>query len=288
MKKLAYVITALLTVGSFALAQSVAPAFAANILGGQKLINATNHLQNQASHSANKSTNELQNIISRADTLIMNRLDSLNKLLSRIQTDTRLSTSEKNSLISDIQKNISGLTALKAKVDADTTVAAARADAKLIITNYYIYTVFEPKVRLLVTLNNLQTVALNVQALVPQLQNLINTLKSQGKDVSQLQPLLDDISSQVKTINTTISGDIVTVQNVSTTTKRDPSVFSKVRQDIAQIVHKGFAKIRSDFAHMKPLFKQLIGTTQLTPSPSGVTPTPTATESPSTSPSPTL
>ena len=299
MKKITYFITTMITLGGLTFSVSVLPAFAVDTAGGQKLLNETNKMQthvqnqqmrieNQASKSANKSANELQNIISRADTLIVNRLDSLNTLLNRVQSDTRLTASEKSSLTTQIQQDVSNLTALKGKIDADTNVTTARTDAKSIITNYYVYAVFEPKVQLLITLNNLQTTAGYIQALVPQLQNLINTLKAQGKDTSQLQPLLDDISSQLQTINTTLATDITTVQNISTTTKRNPSDFSKVRQDISQIVRSGFAKIRSDFAKMRPLFKQLIGTVSLTPgAPTGTIPTTAATETPSTSPSPT-
>src|SRR5216683_446727 len=192
MKKITYSIATALSLIVIILTQSVAPAFAVETMGGQKMINTTNrmenHVQTQASYSANKSTNELQNIISRADTLITNRLTSLNALLTRLQSDTRLTASEKSSLTTDIQNDINGLTVLKTKIDADTDVTTARTDAKQIITNYYVYAVFEPKTRLLITLNNLQTTASYVQALVPQLQNLINTLKTQGKDVSQLQP----------------------------------------------------------------------------------------------------
>jgi len=299
MKKIICFVTTLFTLSGLTISVSVLPAFAVDTAGGQKLLNATNkiethvqnqemHTVNQASRSANKSASELQNIISRADTLIVNRLDSLNTLLNRIQNDTRLTADEKSSLKTEIQQNVSGLTALKAKIDADTDVATARTDAKSIITSYYVYAVFEPKVQLLVTLNNLQTTTGYIQALVPQLQNLINTLKAQGKDTSQLQPLLDDISSQLQTINTTLANDITTVQNISTTTKRNPSDFSKVRQDISQIVRSDLAKIRSDFEKMRPLFKQLAGTVSVTPgTPTGTVPTVAATETPSISPAPT-
>lgn len=295
MKKLIYFITTILACGGLAFAQAVVPAFAVDTLGGQKIVNTTNRLENrvenQASKSANRSANQLQTIIQKADTLITNRLDSLNTTSNRIQSDTRLSANEKSSLTANIQQEVSGLMALKAKIDADTDATTARTDAKQIITNYYIYEVFEPKVRLLITLNNMETTLGYVQALVPQLQNLINTLKSQGKDVSQLQPLLDDVSTQLTTIDTTIGTDITTVQNVSvsnnTTAK---ATFSKVRQDISQVIKGGYAKIRSDFSQMRPLFKTAIGvggTTKVTPTvaPSGTAVSPT-TESPSTSPAP--
>src|SRR5579862_9625183 len=83
------------------LIQSAHPAFAQN-LGGKTLIHDVNRLQNQASHAAQVQQNELQNIIQRADNLITNRISSLNTILTRIQSDKRLSDSEKSSLAADI------------------------------------------------------------------------------------------------------------------------------------------------------------------------------------------
>ena len=258
MKKIAFSITTALSAICFLLTQTASPAFAIDTLGGQKLINEVNHYQSQASHSAAKSANELQNIQSHADKLITDRLTSLNNLQTRLQNDTKLSSSIKNTLTTDIQNDINGLTALKAKIDADTNVTTARADAKTIFTNFYIYKMFEPKMRLLVTISNLQTITLNLEAIVPQIQNLINTLKAQGKDVSQLQPLLDDISSQLLTITTTLTKDETTVEGVTLTTQNGSTVFTQVRGDLSQIVRSGFAKIKSDFSQMRPIFQHLI------------------------------
>jgi len=265
--------------------QSVIPTFAANTLGGQRIVNAVDKMQSQASKSADRQANSLQNIIKHSDTLITNRVNTLNKLLSKIQDDKKLSDTEKSSLTSEVQSQISGLNTLKTKIDADTDVTTARADEKQIITNYYVYAVFEPKVRLLVIINNLQTVTTNIQALVPQLQNLINTYKSQGKDVTQLQTLLDDISSQLQTINTTLSKDSSSVQDVSVSSKDTAkTTFTQVRQDLAQIVRTGFAKIKSDFAQMRPLFKDIIKANKPTASGSATQTTTTTSPSPEVSP----
>ncbi len=240
-------------------------------LGGQKVLNTINRLEQRASNAANLQQNQLQNIIKRADTLITNRINSLNRLSGRLQNDKRLSDSTKSSLSAEIQADISGLNSLKTKIDADTDVATARIDTKQIITNYYIYAKFEPKIRLLIVLGNLQTVSTNVQALVPQLQNLINNFKSQGKEVTQLQSLLDDVSTQLQTINTTLTNDTTKIQNVSISTQDAKATFVQVRQDIAQIVRTDFAKIRADFAQMRSTFRQLLGS---------VSPSPTSTSTP--------
>src|SRR5258708_32871268 len=145
MKKIIYSITTALTLIGLILTQNLVPAFAQN-LGGSGVISEVNHLQGQASPSANKQGTELQNIIAHADKLISNRLTSLNALLTRLQNDKRLSSSEKSALTAQIQTDINGLTTLKAKIDADTDATTARTDAKQIITNYYVYAIFEPKV----------------------------------------------------------------------------------------------------------------------------------------------
>lgn len=271
MKKL--FLTLIMVITTAFIMQSAIPAFAQNY-GGQGLIHDVNNWQNQASKAAQRQQNGLQHVIQVADTLITNRLSSLNALTTRIQNDTRLSANEKSSITSDIQTDISELTVLKAKIDADTDVTIVRSDEKKIITNYYIYAMFEPKMRLLIVLNDLQTVAANLQALVPQIQNLINTFQSQGKSVSQIQTLLADVSSQLQTINTTLTNDTTTIQNVNVATQNKSATFTQVHQDIAQIIHAGFAKIQSDFAKMRSLFHQLIFPSSL------VTTTPTVTCTP--------
>ncbi|MDE2026851.1 MAG: hypothetical protein KGJ07_10295, partial [Patescibacteria group bacterium] len=243
MKKVTYSLTAAITISGAILIGSVLPAFAANTLGGQRVINQVDKMQNMASKAADRQSNQLQNIIKRSDTLITNRLTALNSLLSKLQSDKRLSDNEKSSLSTEIQSQISGLTALKAKIDADTDATTAKTDEKTIITSYYVFAVFEPKIRLLVVINNLQTVSNNIQTLVPQLQNLIDTFKSQGKDVTQLQTLLDDISSQLKTVDATLAKDTTAVEGVSVASKDTAKItFTQVRQDLAQIVRSGFAK----------------------------------------------
>ncbi len=227
-------------------------------LGGQKLINDVNRFQNQASKTAEVKQRKLSDVIKRADELINNRINSLNRLIARIQNDKRLTDSQKASLISDIQTNISGLNTLKAKIDADKDLQTALTDGKQIFTNFRIYAIFEPKIRLLITLNNMKDTVTRLQGLVPQIQTLIDNLKSQGKDVSGLTPLLSDISSQLSTMQTTIDTDITTVQGVTINSANPEVTFSKVKADINAIIKTGFNKIREDIEQMRLIFRQII------------------------------
>lgn len=231
-------------------------------------IDEINQLLKQASNSAARQQDQLQNVIMAADKMIANRLTTLNELNTRIQGDTRLTTDEKTTLTTDVQNAITGLNTLKTTIDADTDLTKARADAKQIVTNFRVYEILEPKLRLLVTLNNLQTVSTNIQALIPQIQGLISTLQGQGKDTSSITALLTDISSQLTTINTTITADTAALNGVSITSVSPQTVFTQVRNDITTIVKTDLGKIRTDFSQMRSAFRTLIIGTSETPNPS--------------------
>jgi len=233
-----------ITIGFFATTQVNAQ------LGEGRLKNEINRLENRASKSAINQSLRLSKIKERGDKLITNRVNELNRLLNRISNDKRLTNEEKTSLSADIQADINGLTTLKAKIDADTDVDTAKADAKQIITNYYIYKIFVPKMRLLITIANMQALSANIGQLTPQIQNLVNTLKSAGKDVTNLQSLLDDINNQLQMINASLSTDKSKIDGVTISTQDSTSIFAQVRQDLAN-VRRDFAKIRKDFGQMR-------------------------------------
>ena len=257
---------------SFLIAFVASPVRAEDSPGARGLFHLLNNFQHQATGSAEPRLRNLEKhatqsaelvqkrlteIIKHADTLIANRISSLNNLNSHIQADSKLSDADKAVLATQVQSAISGLNTLKAKIDADTDADTALADAKTIITDYRVYMVLEPQTRLLMILNNLHSMAAKIQALVPKLQDLINNLQTQGKDVSQLTPLISDINTQLQTIMTTFTTDITVVQGVTPATTDPQTVFKQVKNDIQNVIKTDFAKIRQDIGQMKTIFKQL-------------------------------
>lgn len=247
------------------------PVLAQDNLGAKRLINSAPRLENQASRSTALQQQRLQNIIKKADTMITERVNSLSNLSTRVQNDKKLTPDVKAALNEDIQTNINDLNKLKAKIDADTDVQTALTDAKQIVTNFKVYMVLEPKLQLLITLNNLQTMVTNLQTVTPKLQTLINSLKSQGRDVSKLTPLIADIDDQLQTISTAIGKDITIVEAVTPTTTNPQTVFTKVRQDVKKTLIGGFNKIQDDIRQMRTIFKKVIVQERV------VSPTPLAT-----------
>ncbi len=259
---------------TFLLVSAVQPVFAQSFNG---LIRDVQREENQASKAAQRQEQGLDNLKKKADRLIENRIASLNKVLTRIQNDKRLTADEKSSLSQDVQTNIDNLTSLKAKIDADTDIVTVRADAKGIITNYRIYTILEPKIRLLVIIDNLSTLDSKLSSLAPKLQDLISNLKSQGKDVSKLQTLLDDINTNLSTISTKLASNKQTVLSISASS--NPSVFAPIRQDLAA-VRSEFAQIRHDIGQMRVEFQTVIKATLNQSASSSPAPSPSPTTTP--------
>jgi hypothetical protein len=148
----------------------------------------------------------LSNIITRGDQEITRRLAQLNKLSSLITASKHLTASDKTTLSGEVTTEISGLTTLKTKLDAETTVAGAGADAKSIITDYRVYALITPKVWLIKTADDQQTAEAKLSALITKFQTRITAAKSQGKEVTALQTALDDMTTQVKNSQAICSG----------------------------------------------------------------------------------
>ena len=221
-------------------------------VGKAKALNSglIDKMQDRASNSAARQENELTRIRTRADAMIQARLTSLQNLLTRVQNDKRLTDAEKSSFASDINTTISSLTALKTKIDADTDPTTALADTKSIVTSYRIYMIFEPKLRLTVIIDNIQTTVSNITTLTGKIQTLLDTLKSQGKDVTAAQNALNDANSQLNTINGILTTDKTLITNVQVGTSDPQSIFVQVRKDLAT-VRSDLAKVRADFASIR-------------------------------------
>lgn len=89
--------------------------------------------------AANNSQVRIAAIISKGDQEITRRLAELNKLDGKINSTARLTTADKTTLTAQVNTEITGLTALKTKLDADTTITAAHTDAVSILTEYRVY-----------------------------------------------------------------------------------------------------------------------------------------------------
>lgn len=146
--------------------------------------------------TANQTT-RITNIKTRADKEIEFRLTSLNDALSRISNAKKLSADDKTKFTGEIQTDITALTNLKTKIDADTDLTTLITDAKTIFTDYRVYAIFLPQVHMLSAIDIIGVTADNLATVSGKLQTRIQTTQSQGKDVTNLNTLLSDMNAKI-------------------------------------------------------------------------------------------
>ena len=159
-----------------------------------------------SSKSSTDSQQTLANIISKGTAAINLRLTTLGNLSGQVSSSAKLSSADKTYLSNEISGEISGLTALKTKLAADTTVAEANTDNSSIYSSYRVYALVVPKVGIVSTADNQITkeAALTTQA--QTLQTEITTDQNAGKDVSSVQTALNNMNTQITNAQSISSG----------------------------------------------------------------------------------
>ncbi|MGE5042361.1 MAG: hypothetical protein ACM3IJ_05680 [Candidatus Levyibacteriota bacterium] len=222
MKKLAVIILTLVAVSAsstVALAQVGVPA--AGMPGTAAPVTTTTTSGNPAAVTALTGTSSAgtkpglalkeQNLRNRADTEIQRRLTALNELLTRVNNLKHVSATNKTTYTTAIQTEVTNLTALKTKIDADTDAATLKTDVKSIVDSYRIFALFMPQIRLLSASDSITDITDNLTALTGKLQTRITTAQSAGQNVASLQTLLTDMQTKIadaKTQATTIATDV--------------------------------------------------------------------------------
>lgn len=195
----------------------------------------------------------LTTLKAKADKMIDERIAALQKLLTHVTTDSKLPASDVSAFTSDINTTISSLQTLKAKIDADTDYTTALADTKSIVTNYRIYLIYEPKLRLMIAVDNLTTLNQKLASLSGNLTTLISTMKSEGKDVTTAQNALTDLNAKLTDANTKLADANTLLKNI-TTSQAGQQPFVTIKQDLAA-VRQDYAAIRHDLAQIRASLK---------------------------------
>ncbi len=125
------------------------------------------------------------------------RITSLNELITRIQAMKRISDAQKSSLVSDAQSQINSLTTLKTKIQADTDPATIKTDRQSIYSQYRIYMLFMPKIRILAAADRMNEIVDVMSQTATNLETRINSAKTAGKNVANLETALADLKAKL-------------------------------------------------------------------------------------------
>jgi hypothetical protein len=149
------------------------------------------------STSVNPAAAKINAVIKRSNAAIDARVDSLNKLSVRIAKLKHLTDAQRASLNASIQTSIDAMNTLKAKIDADTTLATAKTDYASITKNYRIFAVVLPSEHTIAATDNAMATITTSQATVATLQTRVTAAKTAGKNVTAVQASLDDATAKL-------------------------------------------------------------------------------------------
>jgi hypothetical protein len=131
------------------------------------------------------------------DCEINRRFETLTDLASRISGSKVLTASDAAALTAEIGATRSGLTSLKATIDAETSLPALRAEIVRIATDYRVYVLVVPQVNLVSAADGVVAAQARFATVNTNLAARIAAAKARGKDVTAAQADLDKMNAAV-------------------------------------------------------------------------------------------
>ena len=131
-----------------------------------------------------------------------------------IETSVSLTSSDQSALEGQISADEHGLSALNTTIQGDTTYAKVFADCGLIVTDYRVYVMEDPKIHEVIAADGISKVDSAFTPLIPELQNLINVSTASAGNKAQAQSDLSHLTSKVNASHAAIAGVTASVINL--------------------------------------------------------------------------
>ena len=131
------------------------------------------------------------------DCEIARRDSTLDKLASKISGSKVLTSSDASALSSEVASTRSGLAALKATIDAETSPATLKVEVRRIATDYRVYLLVVPQVNLVNGADGVAAAKAAFDKVSANLTARIASAKAAGKDTTAAQADLDAMNAAV-------------------------------------------------------------------------------------------
>jgi hypothetical protein len=135
------------------------------------------------------------------------RLDAIDRLHALVDNADVLTAAHAASLTTILDGSASGLTALRARIAADTTVASATADVRRIFTDYRVYVLVSRQVLLVRADDGVGVAADRLATAAGQLESAIEQAESNGRDVTAARRHLEAMTAAMAAARGEVAGD---------------------------------------------------------------------------------
>jgi hypothetical protein len=131
------------------------------------------------------------------DCEVARRMTTLGNLEAKISGSKYLTGSDASALSAEVATTKTGLTALKAQIDAETSLDALKAEVKQIATEFRVYLLVVPQVNLVNGADAVGTAKATFDTVSTKLAARIAAEKAAGKDTTAAQADLDAMNAAV-------------------------------------------------------------------------------------------
>jgi hypothetical protein len=131
-----------------------------------------------------------------------------------VATSVAVTAADQATLERQISADQHGLTTLNQKIQGDTTTTQAFNDCALIVTDYLVYVMEDPKIQEVLAADGVSKVNSTFVTVAPELQGLINVAAVSASDKASAQADLNDLNAKVSASRTAISGVTSSVINL--------------------------------------------------------------------------
>lgn len=153
----------------------------------------------------------LENLKKRSLSEIDRRLKSLSGIMTKITSLKKLSETQKSTLSTQVQTEITNLTALRAKIEADTDLETLKTDAKSIVSSYRIYALFIPKIHILTGAEATLSAIEKMSSAQAELNSRADAAATAGADTTEIETLLTTMQALITSATTNVNAAITTV-----------------------------------------------------------------------------
>jgi DNA repair ATPase RecN len=180
----------------------------------------------------------------KADTEIDRRIKALTEVNARVGQMTKVTADFKQNLDTYIRGQITALSSLKAKIDADTDSATLRADVQSVTQNYRIFALIMPQARIAAAADREATIINMFAGVGTKLQARIQAAGAAGADTSALVASLTDMGAKLTSAQTHAQAAV----NGSATLAPDQGDKTKMKAntDALQAARKEIESARQD------------------------------------------
>ena len=192
----------------------------------------------------------------RCNAAVQRRLGTLGADDTFVKDSAGLTGADQSKLEGQITADEHGLTALDSTIQGDTTWAKAHADCMLIVTDYRVYVLENPKIHEVIAADGITKVDGTFETLIPELQNLIDNSSVSATVKSQAQADLNDLTSKVNASRTSDSGVSASVINLDPAGWPGNQVVLKSAAQNIRTARTDLAGARTDVNHILQLLGQ--------------------------------